>query len=285
MQIPVLQGRVWNEAEGHQGLPLAVVNEAFVRRFSPGRSVLGRRVRLAGIDPSKPLEGYALGYAFSPSMTVPEVQIVGVVGDAINDGLGKPVLPNIYLNANAFLGTGSWFLVRTQGEPQQYLRSIEHALRQNGAKNYVLVSQYSLKELVEREDTWGQQRLIAVLFGIFAAISLLLALVGLYSVAEYVVAQRRAEFGIRMALGAQREQILWLALRSNIVLILGGGVVGLLLSLLLRGEFEKWAAASSRSPEIVVWAAAVMVAVAIGACLVPARRAARIEPYEALRTE
>ena len=124
-----------------------------------------------------------------------------------------------------------------------------------------------------------------MLFGILAAISLLLALVGLYSVAEYVVARRRAEFGIRMALGAQRAQILWLVLRSNVVVILGGGVAGLLLSFCCAESLKGWAAGSSRNPEIVVGTAAVMVFVAVGACLIPARRAASIEPYEALRTE
>lgn len=281
MRIPVLQGRVWNKAECGEGLPLAVVNEAFVRRYSPGRSVLGRRVRLARMDPSKPPEGVV----FSPLFTTPDVQIVGVVGDAINDGLDKPVLPNIYVNANVLHFGGSLLLVRTEGDPHQYSRAIEHALRQSGQKNYVFISPYSLKELVERDESWRQQRLISVLFGIFAAISLILALVGLYSVAEYVVAQRRVEFGIRMALGAQRMQILWLVLRSNVLVILGGGVAGLLLSLALRREFERWSAGSSRNPEIVVGAAVLMAVVALAACLVPARRAACVEPYEALRSE
>ena len=89
----------------------------------------------------------------------------------------------------------------------------------------------------------------------------------------------------RTTKAAQRAQILWLVLRSNVVVILNGGVAGLLLSFLLRGEFERWAAGSSRNPEIVVGAAAGMVFVAVGACLIPPRRGASIEPYEALRTE
>ena len=94
--------------------------------------------------------------------------------------------------------------------------------------------------MLSRDETWRRERLTAMLFGIFAAAALALALVGLYSVVAYLVAQRTQEFGIRIALGATRGHILWLVLRSNIGVIISGTAIGLVLSLVVRHESERW---------------------------------------------
>jgi len=124
-----------------------------------------------------------------------------------------------------------------------------------------------------------------VLFGIFAVAALALALVGLYSVVAYLVAQRTQEFGIRIALGATRGNILWLVLRGNIRVIISGTAIGLILSLLVRRESERWLEGTPQTPALMFGAAALLVLVAIVACLSPAARAAMTQPNDVLHAE
>lgn len=281
MKIPLLQGRSWDAAEAREGAPVAVVNRAFVRRFSPDRSILNRVLRLPMFDLAKPPPGIT----FAPSLTRPEVRVIGVSEDAVNDGLDKPVLPNIYVNNNIVLWGGTLLFVRTRGNPHDLARAIAHAVHELGGKNYIAVFPHSLQEIVEREPAYRTQRLLAVLLAIFAALALVLSLVGLYSVVAYVVAQRTSEFGIRLALGAQRAQIMGLVLRSNLLVILGGTIAGLLVSLGLRARFQHWSEYSSHSPLILLGAAVLLLSAALLASLVPAHRASRVQPSEALRSE
>lgn len=281
LQIPLLAGRIWTVSDAHQGIPLAVVNQAFVQRFSPNQSILGRLVRLPKVNLRKPSEGVA----YSPAFTAPQFAITGVVADSVNDGLDHPVQPELYLNEGAMPGTGGWFFVRTRLDPQQSMRTLRHALAPFYQGNYVVVLPDSLQQILESEPAWQQQRLVAALFGIYAAIALVLALVGLYSVVEYISLQRRSEFGIRIALGAGRGHILWLVLRGNLLLIACAAAVGLLLSLLVRQGVGRWLAGSSQNPSILVAAAALLALVAMAACIFPAYRASHVNPNEALRAE
>ena len=280
LEMPLVSGRTWTEQEGHLGLPLAVVNQTFVRRYSPNRSILNRMIRFPDLDQS----ALSPGLLRSPAFLTPEVQVVGVVADAINNGLGKPVLPNVYVNANIVLFGGEQLLVRTRGDPSQYTGALRHALHEAGARG-IYVSTYSLDQMVKRDETWRRQQLAAVLFGIFAVAALALALVGLYSVVAYLVAQRTREFGIRLALGATRGHILWLVLRSNLTVIVCGTAIGLLLSLLVRHESERWLEGSPQHPAFMVGTALLLIVVAIVACLSPARRAAMTQPNEVLHAE
>jgi predicted permease len=280
LQIPLMTGRMWTEAEGRLGLPLAVVNQSFVRQYSPGRSVLNRTIRFPGLDQTP----VSFGAVRSPAFSAPEVQVVGVTADAVNDGLGKPVQPNIYINGNLLVYPGIPMLVRTQGDPSQYTAALRRALHAEGAR-LIFVSTYSLEQMVRRDETWRRQRLTATLFGIFAGAALALALVGLYSVVAYLVAQRTQEFGIRLALGASRGHILWLVLRSNVTIIISGTAIGLLLSLVVRRQSERWLEGSSQNPTLIAGTAVLLVLVAIAACLVPARRAAMTQPNDVLHAE
>jgi predicted permease len=281
LQIPLLAGRIWTASDAHLGLPLAVVNKSFAQRFSPGRSILGQVVRLPQVHIHKPSEFDA----FSPAFTVPQFEITGVVADALNDGLNKPVQPELYINQGAMPSPGGWFFVRTRVDPQQSMRALRHALAPFYNGNYVVVLPDSLQRNIESQPEWQQQRLVAALFGIYAAIALTLALVGLYSVVEYISLQRRGEFGIRLALGADRGNILWLVLRGNLLLIAYAATAGLLLSLLARRGIERWLTGSSQNPSILFAAAALLAAVSTAACVFPAYRASRVNPNEALRAE
>ena len=139
--------------------------------------------------------------------------------------------------------------------------------------------------MVQREPAYRTQRLLAVLLAIFAGLAFALSLVGLYSVVAYVVAQRTAEFGIRLALGAQRMQILLLVLRGNIPVVLGGTCAGLVLSLALRTRFQQWSEGSSQSVWFLFTAVTLLVVAALLATWYPAFRASRVQPSTALRTE
>ena len=128
-----------------------------------------------------------------------------------------------------------------------------------------------------------QEHLVAWLFGLFAALGLVLAAVGLYSVVSYTVAQRTSEFGIRMALGAPRKHVLRIVFESTVLSVGSGMAAGLVLTFSLQRVLAHWAEGTSRDPVVVVAAALVLSAVAIVACSVPARRASRVDPVTALR--
>ena len=177
-------------------------------------------------------------------------------------------------------------LVRTAYDPHSFSRQIAHAIQQAaGAESYIYINPLTLQNIVEHEPAYRTQRLVAVLLSIFAFMALALSLVGLYSVVTYIVAQRTSEFGIRIALGAQRGQILRLVLRSNFAVVLGGTAAGVLASLLIRARFAQWSQYSSRSPLLILLAALLLVVSALLASLLPARRAAFVQPVEALRAE
>ena len=135
------------------------------------------------------------------------------------------------------------------------------------------------------EQEYQQGNLISWLFGSFAVLALALAAVGLYSVVSYSVAQRTNEFGIRMALGAGRGHVLNIVFTSILAAVGGGVVAGLVLSLALNKVVAHWAEGSSRDPLLLAGATVLLGAVAAVACLIPARRASRVDPMVALRYE
>jgi ABC-type antimicrobial peptide transport system permease subunit len=142
-----------------------------------------------------------------------------------------------------------------------------------------------LEHWIMHEPEYQQGNLISWLFGSFAVLALALASVGLYSVVSYSVAQRTNEFGIRMALGAQRGHVLNIVFTAILASVGGGVVAGLVLALAMNKVVAHWAEGSSRDPLMLVGATLVLGAVAAVACAIPARRASRVDPMEALRYE
>src|SRR5262249_38096215 len=112
LQIPLVAGRIWTEEEGHLGLPLAVVNQAFVRKYSPNRSILGRTIRLTEIVQ----QAVSYGALRSPAFAGADIQVIGVTADAVNGGLGRPVQPDIYISINTLVFGEASLLLRTQGD-------------------------------------------------------------------------------------------------------------------------------------------------------------------------
>ena len=132
---------------------------------------------------------------------------------------------------------------------------------------------------------WGQQRFIAGLFAAFSLLGLVLAATGLYSVVSYSVNQRNQEMGIRIAMGAQRSDIITLVLKSVAATVAIGMFVGLMASIALNRIVSHWVLSSSRDPLTLIAVAVILVATALLACILPARRAASLDPMNALRTE
>jgi predicted permease len=276
LRIPLLAGRVYDDSESLRAAHLAVVNQSFVKQFLSGSDPIGQRVRCPMLKVDQP----SLLVAQAPEDWL---EIIGVVGDAKNDGLDRPVKPAFFTPFSFVLPTDESLLVRVTGNPDIVLRSIKERLRQFNPE-MVVVSDHTLLWWMETRG-WGQERFIATLFSLFAVLALALAATGLYSVVSFAVNQRTQEVGIRMALGAPRTSIIRLVLASTGTMLGFGVAIGLGLSIALNGVVASWVKGSSRDPLTLFGSAILLLLVAVAACLVPAWRAATIDPMRALRTE
>jgi predicted permease len=277
LRIPLLQGRLWDPAETQQGARLALVNREFVGRYFPNGDVLGHSVRIPRLQ-NHPPEVVAVSGSDS------WLPIIGVVGDIRNDGLDKPIKPEIYVPYSLYMIGWMQILVRTQGDPL----TLESTLRRQiarinpGQQAYPVVS---IAEHIAQEPVWAREHLIAVLSSVFSVLALALATVGLYSVVSYSVAQRIHEFGIRMAVGAQRRHILQSVLASAGISVGSGLVVGLALSFGLNSFISRWMGNSIGDPRLILGVCFLLLAVALLACIVPAFRASLVQPMKALRNQ
>lgn len=143
----------------------------------------------------------------------------------------------------------------------------------------------NLEQWITTQPEWQQERLVTILFGAFSGLALLLSAVGLYSVVSYSVAQRTPEFGIRMALGAQRRDVLRDVFGSVIWSVGSGSAAGVLLTLILSSVIATWIEGGSRDPLILVGVILVLISASMLACFIPARRASSVDPMTALRYE
>jgi predicted permease len=277
LRIPVLQGRMWNADENSRGDFIAVVNHAFATRYLSSSQALGRQLRLPE------LTAKMRNQAVSAQSTAWR-QIVGVVGDARNDGVDQPVVPAIYLPYT--VSTRSWlqFLVRTQGDPLASLHSIRAAIASVASDQQISNGTFTLSQAVERDAQYSRQRLFSILFGVFSAMALGLALVGIFSLVAYSVAQRTTEFGIRLALGASRTHVLWVAARIALVSAAAGIVIGLACDSFLGAILAHWME-NAFAVDSLFASAALLALGALLACLLPARHAVAVSPAQALRDE
>jgi ABC-type antimicrobial peptide transport system permease subunit len=242
---------------------------------------LGRQLRIPGLTPQN-------RWAVTSAQSTAWRQIIGVVGDTRNDGLDRPVAPAIYLPYTALMPTYVQLLVRTQGDPLTYLHSMRAAIASvasdqqisNGGFN----GTFTLNEAIERDAQYSRQRLFSILFGVFSAMALALALAGIFSVVAYSVAQRTTEFGVRLALGAPRSHVLWVATRIALISAAAGIVIGLAFDSFLGAVLAHWMQTAFAAGSLFA-AAALLALSALLACLLPARHAIAVPPAEALRYE
>jgi predicted permease len=285
LRIPLLQGRVWNTDENARGDFVAVVNHAFASRYlSSSKAVsnaLARQLRIPA------LTGQGR-YAATSAQSTAWRQIIGVVGDARNDGVDRPVVPAIYVPYTTVMPPYVQFFVRTQGDPAASLRSIRAAIASVASDQQVSSGSFNgtftLNEAIERDEQYSRQRLFSILFGVFSAMGLALALAGTFSVVAYSVAQRTTEFGVRLALGAPHAHVLWVAARIALVSAAAGIGIGLTLDSFLGAVLAHWMQNAFAAGSLLA-AAALLALSALLACLLPARHAIAVPPAEALRNE
>jgi predicted permease len=278
LRIPLIGGRIWDETENASGDGVALVNETFARRYWPHANPVGQQIRLPDLVSRAPL------LAASPGSSGWRT-VIGVVGDARNDGVDRPALPAVYFPYTTLLPPYVEFHVRTQGEPLAYLHSIREAVSSISSDQQVANGAYDLETGVSADAQWSRERLFSILFGFFSGMALLLALVGLFSVVAYSVAQRTTEFGVRLALGASRRHVLWVATRAAVSSLVIGLAVGSVADLLVGRLLATWMNSHESGPFGLPAAGLLLGCCAVLACLLAAWRASLIEPTQALRYE
>ena len=262
MGIPIVAGRDFDKQD-REGSPLVViVNEELARRYYGGNAV-GKRLQIGSNVPSR--------------------EIVGVARTAKYRNLREPSLPFIYIPFGQEYLSGMALLVRTKGDPEEIVGSLHNEMRALNKD----VPLFSVQTMSERID--GQlaaDRMIAVLLSVFGGGALLLAAIGIYGVMGYAVAQRTHEIGIRLALGAEQRDILRLIVGQGMVLIAIGAGIGLAITLAATQVLKSLLfGVSATDPLTFASVIVVLVGVALLACYLPARRATKVDPLEALRYE
>ena len=198
-----------------------MVNQTFVKRYFPAGDAIGHIVKVPELKPQPP-------YFLTAPGSEDGLLIVGVVGDKLDEGLSKPVFPEMFVPYTVAMGMYTQVLVRADGPPLTLLHAIRAAVNSIDPDQQTNNDVRDLEHWITREPEWARGQLVAWLFGAFAALALALASVGLYSVVAYTVVQRTNEFGIRIALGAKKGHVLGIVFRSTVASVGTGIVAGVL---------------------------------------------------------
>src|SRR5262249_35803461 len=266
MGISLREGRGYTARDGLYSAPVAIINEAFARRFFPEQNPLGRRINPAMSADERPL---------------PMREIVGVVSDARSGKLSEAPEPEVYLHLPQCPATGTFtLLLRTRNDVFSFVR--EAAARVDAA-----VPLYQVRTFESYlSATLAQPRFNSLMLGAFAGVALLLTAIGLYGLMAFSVSQRTREIGVRMALGAERFDVLRLVLGQGMKLTLLGVAIGMITSLGLTRLIKSLLFdVSPTDPLTFVAIATLLVFIASLACWIPARRATKVDPMVALRSE
>jgi predicted permease len=264
MKIPILEGRDFRPSDAHPQPTVAIVNRKFAEHYFKGRSAVGKRIGSGAGTRSK--------------LTV---EIIGVVADSLYEGPREGVHRQVFW-PNYGNGTAVYY-VRTEAGSTTTYNQIRNEVRQLDSSMPV----YGMKTVESQlDETLTTDRLIAMLSAGFGLLATLLASVGLYGVMAFVVARRRKELGIRLALGAQPGFVIWLVMREVLVLLAIGLMIGVPAALALgRYVASQLYGIEPQDPAIALITVALLSVVSAAAGLIPAHRASRIDPILALRTE
>jgi len=269
MEIPLLMGRSLTAHDDAHAPPVAIVNQAFAKAHFGNENPIGKRI---GRDSEKP----------------GEMEIVGLAGDAKYTSQRDEIEPTIYQSWKQSLDSmqAATVEVRTTGDPSAFIAGIRQALHEVDSN---LPLSNVRTQIQQADQTLAMERMFAKLLTLFGLIAQQLAAIGLYGVMAYAVSQRTHEIGIRMALGADRRNVLLMVVRQGMLLTVIGIAVGLAGAYVLTRYLESLTSmlfgVEARDPWTFGTIAMLLGAVALIACLVPARRATRVDPLTALRYE
>ena len=270
LKIPLAAGRFFTMNDSQDSPGVLIVNRAFAKSYFPNEDAVGKRIH------------------FTFNAKEPYRQIVGVVGDTASIDLAAAPVPIIYYPNDQGPATYLSYLVRTAGDPVAFAGAARVALRDLDPQ-LPLIQPQTLEQVANQSPSVFLRRYPSYLIGSFAALALILATVGLYGLISYTVLQRTREIGIRVALGAQRRDIVRMVLRQGIRLAVAGVAIGVLAGLaltrLVTGLTSLLYGVTPSDWVTFTSVALVLFTVALAACSIPARRAMRVDPVVALRYE
>jgi putative ABC transport system permease protein len=265
--VPMVAGRVFDERDVPDGPLVAIVNETLAKRYFPGGHAVGRRLKQGGAErPNNPW-----------------MEIVGVVGDIKYSGLDAPSEPAVYLADRQQPFSRRFVMVRTAADPRSALNAIRAAV--SALDRDVPVGRlYTIDQLMN--ESVAAPRFRTTLVTVFAILGVVLAAIGIYGVMAYTVSERARELGVRVALGATTGDVMRMVLAESFALAVAGVVLGVagaaaatrLMTAMLFGV-------TPTDPATFAWTAGILIAIALAGSYVPARRATRVDPIAALRSE
>ena len=264
--IPLLEGRDFTERDTVSELNVIVISKQMARAYWPNEDPLGKRIRIGDVRSSGPW-----------------LTIVGVVGDAKSWGLDSAVQRQFYRPYSQRVWPVMSVVVRTAGDPTLMAHAVKSALQKIDPEEPV-----SEIETLEQSlrDSLGLHRMPMILLSVFGALALVLAALGIYGVVSYSVAQRTHEIGIRVALGANASNVVTLIVWQSLVWVLGGIAIGAACAIALSRLVQSMLFGTSPTdPRVLVLTVTLLIATALLAALIPARRAARVDPVVTLRHE
>ncbi|MFY9558570.1 MAG: ABC transporter permease [Blastocatellia bacterium] len=266
MGIPLLVGRPFDYSDIGPQPKVALVNETMARRYWPGQSAIGKRIKLGSIEADAEW-----------------ISIVGVAGDVKQSGLDAPPAPEIYLPYFQQPSPFLFLIVRAGADPSRLASSVQSAVW-SVDKNQPLTNMKSMETILA--ESTAERRLIMIIISAFAFLSFVLTGIGIYGLISYSITQRTHDIAVRMALGAQPRAVLALVLRQGGLLILIGTGLGSITALILTRFMSAFLfEVSTKDPSTFLIAALLLIAVGLLATYLPARRATRIDPVTAVRYE
>ncbi len=264
--VPLVKGRLFDERDKADAPGVVLINKSLADRVFAGRDPIGRRLSYTGINSTPDL-------------------VIGVVGDVKTTGLDQAIKPVLYYPYRQSTSLGASLVVRTTTDPAALAGAIRNECRAL-EPDIVIFNVRTMEEMISASPASFMRRFPALLIGIFAAVALLLASVGIYGVVSYSVRQQTRDIGVRMALGAQASDILKMVLRQGLALALAGLAIGVAAALaLMRLLGTMLYEVSANDPATFALVIATLAIVALLACWIPARRATKVDPMVALRCD
>jgi putative ABC transport system permease protein len=270
--LRIVRGRYLSQLDVERSHRVAVVNETLARRYFADQDPLGRTVQLPRLS------------TLTPPIADPTFVIVGVISDTANQGPRDPAGAQVFVPYTVRGPAGLAFVLRTTSDPMRVLGAVRQQVKAV-APDVALIEPSTLEDVIQRAF-YARPRFVLLVLGIFAVTGLVLVAFGIYGVLAYMVSQQTREIAIRMALGGERRDVMRMVVRFGLRLVALGLILGLAASLLTNRLLvtQLWNI-SAHDPATFAAVAAVIVAIALLACWMPARRAVRVEPMVALRHE